>query len=99
MPFGFSNGLQRPKQLLPTASNTRSNRSLLWMKSSFSRSITVVAPSERTSAMFGVSATAVTVAPRCRASCTAAEPMAPVAPFTSTCWPGPTSAARRSHSA
>ena len=38
------------------------------------------APSERTSSTFFVSQTAVTSAPKCLASCTAAVPIDPVAP-------------------
>ena len=38
------------------------------------------APSERTSSTFSVSHTAVTWAPKCLASCTAAVPMEPEAP-------------------
>src|SRR5215203_5424223 len=45
------------------------------------------APRRLTRATFSVWQTAVTSAPTLFRSWTAAEPMAPVAPLTSTCWP------------
>src|SRR5574337_879097 len=49
--------------------------------------MTVEAPSERTKSIFEVLHTAVTQAPKCRASCTAHEPTPPPAPITHTDWP------------
>ena len=51
-------------------------------------------PSSRTRSTWSVPQTAVTVAPKCGSSCTAADPMAPVAPYTSAVRPSPTFAAR-----
>ena len=45
------------------------------------------APSPLTSSRLPVAQTAVTLAPRLFNSCTAAEPIAPVAPYTSTSCP------------
>jgi hypothetical protein len=57
--------------------------------------MTEAAPSERTNSTFEVLHTAVTWAPKCRASCTAHEPTPPPAPITHTACPGRTWATSR----
>jgi hypothetical protein len=73
---------------LPTVSITTSNRSSIDDRSADVWSTTWEAPNDSTNAAFGALVTPVTVAPKCRASCTALVPTAPDAPLTSRVAPG-----------
>ncbi len=87
MPRGRSSGRHRPNVLLPTVSKTASKRSSTSPSVVRERSTTWSAPSPRTVSTCSAKQVAVTRTPSARSSWTAAEPIVPLAPWTSTSWP------------